>query len=68
MLTEKNLVGGSKPAILETINEEHRYPNQWKEQQNLAMISPQITNRNRFNEEDIVSADIKNKKYLDVIK
>lgn len=44
------------------------YPNKWREQVNLSKISVQITNKNRFNPEDIINPNIKNNKYLDLVK
>jgi hypothetical protein len=44
---------------------EKAYPNKWRENMNLQKVGVQITNRNRFAPNEIVTPGIKNLKYLE---
>lgn len=49
-------------------NPEQPYPNKWKEWKNLSRLHLQITNRNRVAKDSFVTTNIKNQKYLEVVK
>lgn len=51
-----------------SFDDPHKYPNKWRETTNLSKITLQITNRNRFNPQDMIHPNIDNDKYFETIK